>query len=72
MITDPGINVISSDTDEVFNWYSDGWYSQDVRYSDESKELMAIAQAIIREAPNVLSAITRLEEAGFRVRRVLP
>jgi hypothetical protein len=65
----PGIIVLSADTDDKFNWLSDGWNELKRRYTPQARKLMATARSEIDKAKDVPDAIKRLRKAGFRVER---
>ena len=67
----PRIIVTSADTDDSFQWLSDGWNSIDegTRGTPKAEALMAKAHKEIDAAKNVPDAIKRLRKAGFTVVR---
>lgn len=69
MTKKPGIVIVSKDTDDIFNWLSDGWYGVKQQSDPAAQALYAKAHAAIEAATDVQDAIRRLQEAGFDVRR---
>ena len=62
----PRIIVLSKDTDDEFNWMSDGWNTM----KNPNVTLFAKVKRIIASGENVPDVIRKLEVAGFSVRKV--
>ena len=67
----PRIIVLSKDSDECFNWLSDGWNSltEGTHGTESANELMELATKTILEGEDIPDAVKRLEEAGFEIVR---
>ena len=65
----PRIIVVSEDSDDTFQWVSDGWYSAQHHHSKKAHDLMQKAETAIKEGKDVPDSIRRLENAGFEIGR---
>lgn len=66
----PRIIVISDDTDDEFDWLSDGWYTRGQRGTEIADALFRKAKRAIGRGKNVVDTIAQLEKVGFEVTRV--
>lgn len=69
MAKKPGIIVLSTDKDEVFNFMSDGWFDKRNSRTEKGQILMSMAMKCVELGLDVPDVIRLLQKAGFEIIR---